>query len=79
MYNLRRPGTCDDDVDPPPHMQMKLSVGLVVGEVRQRAEQNLAHLLAQDALGDTLLGQRARTAGVAGEGSAHWSIACRRS
>ena len=28
-------------------MQPKLSVGLIVGEMRQQAEQNLAHLLAQ--------------------------------
>ncbi len=33
-------------------MQPKLSVGLIVGEMRRRAEQNLAHLLAQDALPD---------------------------
>lgn len=33
-------------------MQAKLSVGLIVGEMRQRAERNLAHLLAQDALAD---------------------------
>jgi hypothetical protein len=50
MYNLRRSGTRDDDHDPPSHMQAKLSVGLIVGEMRQRAEQNLAHLLAQDSL-----------------------------
>jgi len=31
-------------------MQAKLSVGLIVGEMRLRAEQNLARLLAQDSL-----------------------------
>jgi hypothetical protein len=50
MYNHVNSGSGNEGVGVPQHMRAKLSVGLIVGEMRQRAEQSVAHLLAQDAV-----------------------------